>query len=322
MTHSAGLVAAAALLAAATAPLAPAHAAVPDAVAREHWRQALVRATLPPNACFKANYPDTAWTRVACAAAPTHKYLPRNASLGSAGNTVGNGHDYAAVVVPLISSGTGSFPSITGLTSEKNLGQSNEYSLQLNSNFFNGAVCSGAKNPSSCLAWQQFVYSNQNGAEAFMQYWLINWGNKCPSGGWMADGSDCYKNSAAVGVPRQALSQLGNLSVTGSAVANGTDKMVLMTATSAYTTTGPDSVVQLADGWTQSEYNVIGNGDGSKASFNTGTSITVQIALDDGATAAPTCKNNDGTTGETNNLTLGACKTFSGTPTVSFVESN
>jgi hypothetical protein len=318
MAQTLGLAAGAALLGAVSA-----QAATPDAVAREHWRQALVRISLPANACFKANYPDAVWTRVACAAAPTRKYLPRSASLAAAGNTVGNGHDYAAVVVPLISSGTGSFPSITGLTSEKNDGVSNEYSLQMNSNFFNGAVCSGAKNPSSCLAWQQFVYSNQNGAEAFMQYWLINWGTKCPPGaGWIKTGSDCYRNSAAVGVPRQSLSQLAKLSVTGSAVANGTDKMVLMTATSAYTTTGADSVVQLADYWTQSEYNVIGNGGGSEANFNTGTSITVQIALDDGATAAPTCENNDGTTGETNNLTLGACKTFSGTPTVSFVESN
>ena len=64
MTRSLGLLAgAAALVAAATA----AQAATPDAAAREHWRQALVRATLPANGCFKSNYPDEVWTRVACA---------------------------------------------------------------------------------------------------------------------------------------------------------------------------------------------------------------------------------------------------------------
>jgi hypothetical protein len=56
--------------------------------------------------------------------------------------------------------------------------------------------------------------------------------------------------------------------------------------------------------------------------FNKGTSITVNIALADGLTTAPTCKGDDGTTGETNNLNLGACTTAGGaTPSVQFVES-
>jgi hypothetical protein len=294
-----------------------------DAAAQQAWREALAHVALPAGGCFKANYPDAAWTRVACVRRPQRPFLPRHGTAATGVNTVGDGNDYAAAVSSLISQGVGSFYSVSGVTSEKSLLQSNAYTLQLNSNFFSTTVCDGALNPSSCLGWQQFVYENDSSSSAFMQYWLINWGVACPSGGWMASGTDCYRNSAAVPVPRQALSQLASLAVTGTAVANGTDTMMLTTATSAYVTTGSDSVVKLADYWTASEYNIIGDGDGSKAKFNTGTSITVEIGLKDGATAAPVCESDGGTTAETNNLTLGACKAFAGpTPTIGFIESN
>jgi hypothetical protein len=308
----------------------PARAAAPDvnSPAQVAWRAALVRAALPSTGCFKASYPDAVWTKVNCVRAPQTPYLPRTGAgiapvaNTSAGNTVGDGHDYAASVTTPITAGTGSFPVVTGLTSEKGyLNRANTYSLQLNSNFFSTPVCNGAAKPSSCLGWQQFVYSNSG--TAFMQYWLINWGNKCPSGGWMAAGSDCYRNSAAVPVPKQAATALATLSIMGSAAANGTDKMIMTTASNAYTTAGKDTVVDLAQGWKQSEFNIVGDGDGSAAKFNTGTSITVNIALTDGATTAPTCASNAGTTGETNNLNLGACSGKAGaTPSITFVESN
>jgi hypothetical protein len=81
----------------------------------------------------------------------------------------------------------------------------------------------------------------------------------------------------------------------------------------------------LADGWTGSEFNVIGDGGGSQANFNAGTSLTVKIDLTDGTKKKPACTPNAGTTGETNNLNLGACKAFKGkgdaVPYVQFVES-
>ena len=50
-----------------------------------------------------------------------------------------------------------------------------------------------------------------------------------------------------------------------------------------------------------------------------------RIDLADGTNAKPVCKANDGTTGETNNLNLGACKAKPGKgvnlPYVQFVES-
>ncbi len=309
--------AASAEAASAAAPSAASPSA--DAQLREAWRTAIAQAPKPQEGCFKATYPSTAWTEVACHTAPQRPYLPRH---GHRGYTVGNGNDYAAVVTSLISSGTGSFPVVKGVTHETGYNsKANTYSIQLNSQFFTTPVCNGASTPSSCLGWQQFVYSNSG--VAFMQYWLINYGSTCPSGGWMAYSGDCYRNSAAVSVPTQVITQLGNLKLTGSAVAGGTDTFVFTTAREAYSTSGKDSVVDLASAWKQAEFNVVGDGGGSSAKFNTGSSITVQIALKDGSTAAPTCQADDGTTGETNNLTLGQCSTAGGsTPSVTFKETH
>jgi len=111
--------------------------------------------------------------------------------------------------------------------------------------------------------------------------------------------------------------------VTGKAVVNGIDTMIFTTESSAYSTTGQDSVVKLGNSWNASEFNVVGDGGGSSAKFNAGSSITVGIALTDELTSGPKCQSDDGTTGETNNLTLGKCSTFSGsTPSVQFTETH
>ncbi len=293
-----------------------------DAQQREVWRATMAETPAPQEGCFKADYPSTTWTPVACRTAPNRPYVPTHGKHARHGYTVGDGNDYSAVVTGIITSAVGSFPSVAGLKSETGYGgQANTYSLQLNSQFFTTAVCNGATDPSSCLGWEQFVYSNSGGA--FMQYWLINYGSSCPAGGWMAYSGDCYRNSREVSVPAQAITQLGSLKLSGKAVANGNDTFVMTTASSAYATSGKDSVVDLAQSWNAAEFNVIGDGGGSQAKFNTGTSLTVKIALKSGSTAAPSCKSDDGTTGETNNLTLGACTTAGGTtPHVTFVETH
>ena len=296
-----------------SASAAPTAAEV-EAQARGAWRESIVRTQVPAEGCFYAAYPSTAWTKVGCTVAPNRPYVPRHAAVAQ---TVGDGTDYAAEVTGLMTASVGTFPTVTGVTSEKDDGESNDYSLQLNSNFMSTAVCNGH---SGCLSWQQFVYSSGEGA-AFMQYWLINYGT-CPSG-WNTFSPDCYKNSAAVSVPLQAISQLANLKLSGTAVASGTDTLVFTTETEAYSTTGKDSVVDLATDWKESEFNIIGDGGGSEAAFNKGASITVKIAVTDGSTAAPACAANAGTTGETNNLTLKSCTTSSGsTPSIQFVESD
>jgi hypothetical protein len=294
-------------------------AASADAQLHEAWRTSIAQTPTPQAGCFKASYPSTVWTPVTCKTAPKRPYLPRG---GHRGYTVGNGNDYAAVVSGLISSGVGTFPVVTGLKSETGYGgQANTYSLQLNSDFFTTSVCNGSSDPQDCAGWEQFVYSNSG--VAFIQYWLLDYGSKCPSGGWMEYEGSCYRNSNGVDVPTQVITQLGNLKLSGTAVSGGLDTLTMTTASNAYSTTGNDSVVYLAKGWNQAEFNVVGDGGGSEAKFNKGTSLTVDIALKDGSSSAPTCESDDGTTGETNNLTLGSCSTGGGsTPYVKFTEKN
>lgn len=307
---------AAATLAGAGALAAP---AAPDAARLATWNDAIARAPSPrADGCFEASFPNTTWKSVACGRAPARPYLPRN-GLPAHGNTVGNGHDYTADTGSITQSAVGSFPQVSGVRSE-NDGGANVYSLQLNSGFMHTAACNGHGN---CLSWQQFVYSSSSFA-AFIQYWLINYGNVCPDNSWNHYQGSCYKNSAAVNAPKFVITKLHTLKVSGAAVVNGNDTLTLTAGTRAYRTGGNDHVVDLATAWNASEFNVIGDGGGSQARFNTGSAITVQINPADGTSNAPACAANSGTTGETNNLNLtGSCSTTGGgNPGVSFKESN
>jgi hypothetical protein len=129
-------------------------------------------------------------------------------------------------------------------------------------------------------------------------------------------------NSAAVFAPQLAIADLSTFKVTGTA--NATKDSVVFTGESiAYTTTGSDAVVDVSTDWTQSEFNIIGDGNGSEADFNAGSLIQVWIHVYNGTTNAPTCAKNAGTTAETNNLTLAACVTSGGAnPYILFNEKN
>jgi hypothetical protein len=251
-------------------------------------------------------------------------YIPASGTNHGA-ETTGDGHDYAGVTKKITLDATGSFPKVKNLTSETGAGgKPNFYSIQLNSNFMSGnQACASAAVPANCLSWLQYVYSSSEHS-AFMQYWLIHYSGgsvHCPSG-WFTFSDDCFKNSASVQVPLQPITELPHISIAGSAVTGGLDTLVMTTATQAYTTTGQDSVVFLATGWHESEWNVIGDGGGSAANFNDGAKLTLRIDLNDGTTKKPKCLIDHGTTGETNNLNLGACKAKGGAaPFVQFTES-
>ncbi len=285
------------------------------------WRAAISRAALPGEGCFTAEYPDTAWTQVACTAPPDRAFEPAQ------GQAVGFGEDYAATVGNSISSATGSFPAISGLTSEKSAGVSNQYSLQLNVPYFSSpAACQSSPYPPGCSAWQQFVFSQgggKNGASsAFMVYWLINYGPYCPSG-WSQAALNCWIDSSAVAVPQQKLSALGDLQLSGAAISGGNDTVTLTTSKKAYAVGASDSALALAGSWRGTEFNVVGDGAGTQANFNEGTNITVNIQLTNGSKTAPVCRTNTIFTYETNNLDLGACKGKSGkNPAITFTESN
>ncbi len=316
-TATAAGVLSAALLSLNVAALASENA---EALAQEAWRDSIAHTSVPAPGCFEASYPSVEWNQVECVEAPNVQFLPRTGR--AIGQTVGDGDDYAAEVRSgLISQTIGSFPADKDVKTESGVYGANSYSLQLNSNFMNTPACDGAKVPADCLDWLQYVYSSDF-TSAFMQYWLINWNTTCPAG-WNSYSGDCYTNSNAVTVPKEAISKLKTIKISGSAVSGGVDTLVMTVGTKAYSVTGEDSVVYLATAWKESEFNIIGDGGGSQANFNTGASVTVKIAVTNGTKTAPTCASHAGTTGETNNLNLGSCKGTSGTaPYIEFTESN
>ena len=313
-----------------------------EAVARQAWREDIAHIATPSEGCFQANYPSIVWQQVACKQSTpqlhSHILPSRVRQLHLQPETAGNGNDYVlqAPGSSLISKTVGSFPTLTGVTSETGVGVAayggggilgaNEYSLQINSQFT--STSSACNNHSGCTVWQQFVYAPdyevQGSAAGFMQYWLIGYGGtSCPSG-WGSDGSgDCYRNSSYVTVPDVPATKLASLSVTGSAASGGNDTITVTYSGTAYSASGKDSVVYLASVWKQSEFNVVGNAGGSEAQFNSGSSITVKVASTYGSTTAPSCIANDGSTGESNNLNLGSCSAVGGSsPYIQFTESN
>jgi len=305
----------------------------PEAAAREGWRAAMAHNPAAAAGCYRADYPNLVWEAVECRTAHPAFHPVRRAP---AAEVTGNGNDYVAQAAGLITHTLGTFPSVTGVTSEKGVGVksfggggilgANEYTLQINTNY-TGTTAACARH-TGCTVWQQYIYSpdyNTKGeAAVFIQYWLIGWGSSaCPSGWASAGGGDCYRNSAYVAAPDMPITSLGKLTLSGAAVAGGNDTVVFNNGTTAYTLNAPDSVVDIASVWTQSEFNIVGNAGGSRATFNKGASVTVRIALIDGSTSAPACVAGAGSTGETNNLNLGACTASGGaTPSIQFTESD
>jgi hypothetical protein len=287
------------------------------------WREAIRRTPTPAAGCFHAAFPETKWTRVECSTRPAVPAIHKTGHGSSF--TTGNGNDYGIVTNSLISEAVGSFPSVTGVKTEKGADGANSYTLQLNSTPVHTSACNATAHPTTCEAWQQAVYSTGEGI-VFFQYWLIGSGKPCPAGGgwsYYSGTGSCYKNSAETRVPTQVITQLGNLKLTATASSGGNDTTVLTTASDAYSASGPDTVTDLASVWKYVEFNIVGDGGGSEAKFNSGSHLTVNVALTDGSTAAPTCNAHDGETGETNNLTLGACTVAGGsTPSATFTESN
>ncbi|HUB01714.1 MAG TPA: hypothetical protein VL983_03470 [Terriglobales bacterium] len=305
-----------------------------DAPARAQWRAAVAEDADLGEGCFQTSYPSLDWQQVECKV--LHPRVHPVVRKPGEGLLAGNGRDFVAESSGLTTHAVGSFPTVTGVKSEKSVGVAeyggggilgaNEYSLQLNTNFNRTtAACHGR---SGCVVWQQFIYATDYAVEGeaavFMQYWLIGWGSlTCPKGFYTDLEGDCYGNSNYVSAPNVKPASLASLSLSGSAQANGKDTVVFTDGTTAYRINGADTVLDISQVWKESEFNVVGDAGGSRANFNQPVSITLKLALTDNTTAAPTCVANAGTTGESNNLTLGKCTTASGTsPSIRFTESN
>jgi len=281
-----------------------------EPLSKDAWRETMSRIPMPTRkACFKATYPKTEWEEVPCATPPNRPYPPAR---GRRQQTVGNGTDFSGEVTNFISSATGSFDSVTGVTSETgNVGGvppavANTYSLQLNTKPFTSSVCGPSPNP-NCKGWQQFIYSNSG--VAFIQYWLLQYNTACPAG-WntfsfpMSADIYCWENGPnAVGVPVQPIANLASLRVTGTANAGGTDTVIMTTAAGDLNAANQDSILNLAGGWQGAEFIIVGDCCGSDATFNAGSTLVVRTTVHHGNTTGPSCVL-EGFTGETNNLTL------------------
>jgi hypothetical protein len=333
------------------------------------WHEQVERLGPPTEGCFRITYPSTVFVKHACGSGTSYvatRHMPSIHAL-AAGNT---GNDYYAQASSAIKSVTGSFPSATGIKSVTSVYPDNEgssageYTLQLNTNMAAGsnALCTADSQKSGCYVWEQFVYGTDQGNNGnptvLIQTWLFpsNPGAitteaqyeafeeaveriRCPSS-WTksVQGGGCYHNAVSTEtVPLIAASALANAKLEGTVTANGSDVGYLTFAGGSGTPTietvsQSDTVADFAANWKGAEFNVVGDGGGSNANFNSGSSVTVNVAVNDGATSAPQCQGGasgtqfSGATGEGNNLTLGACTAKAGSSTASpyiqFTESN
>ena len=307
----------------------------PNAVVHA-WSRSMMHVPLPSVGCFTASYPVTKWSRATCSPMSRRTVNPAY---------IGNGRDYAIVVPVTMSSALGSFPAVGGVTRVRscNLNKAgtrctsytgqNVYSIQLNSNTFKTAACNGQPH---CRGWSQFVYTNQpnayhGGGNLIIQNWLLeeNSGTlTCPSS-WSSDSSSggCLVNAPkSFKVPNVPISELSSVTLSGSASSSG-DSVFLAVGTSVYgmKNAQSDSLTDLSQHWTQAEFNIVGNGGGDRAVFNTGSTITVSVEAQTGQTAAPICRANAGSTGEENNLSFVAPPQNpqqQANPSIVFTESN
>jgi len=308
-------------------------AAEAEAAARDNWRAVMAEPIELGAGCFQASYPSVVWEQAECK--ELHPGVHPVLRKPGQGGVSGNGHDYVAEAAGRISGTLGTFPKVAGVKTEKSVGVAqygdggilgpNEYMLQVNTNFT--GTTAACKGHSGCVVWQQFMYATnyavKGEAAVFMQYWLIGWGDSACPKGFYSLGVDCYGNSKYVSAPDVKPTSLASLSLSGTAVPGGSDTVVFTDGRTAYRISGSDRVLDISQVWRESEFNVVGDGGGSRADFNTPVSITVKVALTDGTTSAPTCVANAGTTAESNNLDLGKCSTARGSsPSIQFTESN
>lgn len=315
------------------------------------WHEKMKKAGPPADGCFHASYPSANWEKVTCGPRPTYRssrpVLPSSVLHSLSRDevkpqTVGNGTDYAAQAAGIIQSATGSFPAVSGVTSEKGVNVmfggslsngtigANQYTLQLNTDINSSTTACAKLGYGSCNVWEQYLYSTDAYTDgthpmAFIQSWVFpsqaDYDSAgCPaSAGWDdatdSSGPACVHNSNGISTPQFAISKLASMKLAGSASSTGNDVVTLTVGTDVYADKVSDSTVFAALWWKQAEFTLVGNGGGSQASFNKGSSVGVKLAINDGGTHAPTCLGpaGHGSTGETNNLTLGKCSVGAGT---------
>lgn len=307
------------------------------------WQGYMANIPTPQDGCFVATFPNPAWQPSPCGAAT------------STTETVGSGNDWVAKAPSgsLIGYSTNYLFAVGGITSEKDVcvgpppyctsgGKgANGYSLQINSNFGFPVTYYGR----ATKGWEQFIFQSKGFSGScgtstcglvWIEYWLVGYYatyGSCPPAsqdppgggfGWARSGGNCYFNTNGALTRFEPATNLGLLTFSGHAHFQTSTKdqaTLCVYGGSCYAKSVTDTVLHLYKHWTQSELNVFGWGNGSRAEFNSGTDIVVQNILEaqNAGSLAVACLKG-GTTGETNNLNLGSCS--SGSSSITFSESN
>jgi hypothetical protein len=301
-------------------------AADPEEAARETWRSLVVKNPPGQSGCFHASYPNYTWESADCGEAQLRAHPLQVASVAVVPGVAGYGNDYVARTQGLMSEAQGEF-SASNVTSVSSLPVAsfgnggilgaNQYSIQLNTNN-DGSGSYACEHVSGCTVWQQFFYSTDlvtiipgldYRAGLYMQYWLLYWDSSACPKNWIRssykDQPACYKNSTVAWVPNIPISTLGAVKMHASATPGGNDEVTLAYSTDAWSVTASDSVLEIGYYWQEAEFNVLGDCGGSLAEFNEYASVNVKLSVSDGSSIPPTCVAQEGTTGETNNFTLG-----------------
>ncbi len=298
-------------------------------ITKSEWEQLALQTNPANEGCSSISYPSTTWSAAACG------------TPSSTLTVVGNGVDKVAGASNAIGETEGLFSGITGLTSETdNTSGSDLYSLQVNTNHWSTTT---SYTSGTVTAWQQFVFQNfgsgTNEGSLFMEYVLIDYytvHGSCPSSSptgvtsWtpytVGSETSCYAASSSPTTTSTELpTHLGSVLLEGITGQNGNDisKMCDFSTDTCWTNTVTDFMNLASSNWTYSEFNVFGIAGGSRAEFNTGTYMYVEVHLWDlnGNSDTATC-NGGGYTGESNNLTLNSGSCSAGSGYMDFGQSN
>ncbi|MFC6839376.1 hypothetical protein [Xanthomonas theicola] len=93
-----------------------------EASARNAWRDTMAHRPTPAEGCFHATYPDTDWQADTCKVLTRHVHPVLRRVHWGATEATGNGYDYALQSSSLIRKIVGSFPQVSGATSERGVG--------------------------------------------------------------------------------------------------------------------------------------------------------------------------------------------------------
>jgi hypothetical protein len=325
----------------------PSEATQSEQQAREAWRREITARPLPKIGCFIASYPSKEWQEVQCGApSSTFNQGKTGADAGAGADFVAatSGLISSATGSFLSGSSASGESGPAAGQRESTYSTTNMFTLQINTqsqvnehdgSTFNSSACDDAPNGKvGCSAWEQFLFSQTQGPPPitsmgqisaapsapyattpaiFIEYWLYNYGTPCPTtAAWISIYPNCVYNSPTQYVPPQTVAGLAPTGTTSGMVLTGTagasqDSIKLTTPTGAYGTSAP-SLLSLSKYWTEAEFNIFGDGNSSEATFTSPTVLLVETSID--TTGAPTGVPNDGTTGETNNLSFVPTLTF------------